>query len=91
MKRNRTFASILVALCLSALIAGCKTDEAAKSDAAMGAINDTCPVTQQAVDPNAPTVVYNGSTIGFCCPGCIAGWNKMSDEQKKAYVRANAN
>ena len=27
-------------------------------------------------------VDWNGSTIGFCCPGCIDEWNKLSDTEK---------
>lgn len=32
--------------------------------------NKVCPVKGEEVDPEAPTVEYQGKTIGFCCPGC---------------------
>ena len=39
-------------------------------------------------DP-ALTRVYNGKTIGFCCPGCPEAWDKLTDAQK-ATALANA-
>ena len=32
--------------------------------------NAVCPVKGMEVDPDSPTVEYNGKLIGFCCPGC---------------------
>ncbi|MCF8242903.1 MAG: hypothetical protein K9J16_16105 [Melioribacteraceae bacterium] len=32
--------------------------------------NAFCPVRGGEVDPEAPTVEYDGKLIGFCCPGC---------------------
>lgn len=32
--------------------------------------NAYCPVKGGEVDPETPTVEWNGKTWGFCCPGC---------------------
>lgn len=32
--------------------------------------NKVCPVMGNPVDPEVPTVEYNGKAYGFCCPGC---------------------
>jgi hypothetical protein len=80
----------LIAL-TAAIFCGCQSGPKGDDVTSPGAINDTCPVSNDPIDPAAPKVSYNGKTIAFCCPGCIAGWNKMSDEQKRAFVRANEN
>jgi YHS domain-containing protein len=38
--------------------------------------NKVCPVMGEEVDPKAPTQVYNGKVIGFCCPGCDKKFQK---------------
>ena len=51
------------------------------------AINASCPIMpDHAVSADGGTVEYKGDTIGFCCEGCIDGWNEMSDDEKAAYV-----
>lgn len=89
----RVFALLLLALPIA--VAGCKGDEAsqsARADAgdavALGTINDRCPVMGGSVNPDAPTAIYAGSRIGFCCAGCIRAWEKMADDQKQAFVAA---
>ena len=52
----------------------------------MGAMNDKCPLTGKEVNKNAPTANYNGKTIGFCCGGCAAKFEAMTDDQKAAKV-----
>ena len=37
------------------------------------------------VDP-AAAVEYHGHKIGFCCNGCVGGWEKKTDEEKQAIV-----
>ena len=37
----------------------------------------------------AGKAVYKGKTVYFCCPGCIGRFNKASDAQKAAFVKAN--
>lgn len=38
-------------------------------DTAQAPINTTCPVSGSPVDP-AHVVIYQGKTVGFCCPNC---------------------
>ena len=51
----------------------------------MGVINATCPVRGGKVN-QAVNVDYKGQKVGFCCAGCIEGWNEMSDEEKAAFI-----
>ncbi len=37
---------------------------------AVGPWNKLCPVMGNKVDPEVPTVEYDGKAYGFCCPGC---------------------
>lgn len=45
--------------------------------------NKVCPVMGNAVNPKAPTVEYNGKTIGFCCAGCDAKFQKEPEKYFK--------
>lgn len=42
--------------------------------------NKVCPVMGEEVDPEAPTTVYNGKVIGFCCPGCNKKFKKNPEK-----------
>ena len=77
---------VLIA-CGAFALTGCKTDDGATSQpssVSMGIVNDTCPVMGGRVNPDTETVQYDGDTVGFCCAGCIRGWESMSDDEKKA-------
>jgi YHS domain-containing protein len=39
-------------------------------------VNALCPVTDEAVDPEAATAQYKGKTIAFCCADCSKAFNK---------------
>jgi YHS domain-containing protein len=45
--------------------------------------NKVCPVRGEEVDPDAPTVEYNGKIYGFCCPGCDAKFEKNPEKYSK--------
>lgn len=60
--------------------AGDKKETEAKS---AKAVNAMCPMMGEAVTDDGGRVEWEGKTVGFCCEGCIEGWNKLSDEQKK--------
>jgi YHS domain-containing protein len=45
--------------------------------------NKVCPVKGEDVDPEAPTVEYNGKVYGFCCPGCDAKFQKDPEKYLK--------
>ena len=51
------------------------------------AVNTQCPMMGSEIDPeNVPeslTREFHGRKIGFCCAGCPAGWDTLSDEQKQ--------
>lgn len=42
--------------------------------------NKVCPVMGNKVDPEGPTVEYNGKIYGFCCPGCDAKFEKNPEK-----------
>ena len=58
----------------------------ASSEKATAPINKTCPILGNAVPEDAKTVTWDGHTIGFCCPPCEDGWNKLPDEKKQEFV-----
>ena len=61
-----------------------KKDEKAKGEQPAAdstkVINALCPVEKEnAVDPTAPTTVYKGKTVGFCCDDCIKKFERDPD------------
>ncbi len=65
---------------------GSNTATTMPSAVSMGIVNSNCPMTNEKIDPNGPTATWKGATIGFCCGGCVANWNKKSDAEKSAFV-----
>lgn len=66
----------------------------AKSDDAhvkQGFANTRCPIMGSKIDPdNVPdrlTRTFDGRKVAFCCGGCPAAWDKLSDEQKAAKLK----
>jgi len=54
--------------------------EKPKGEQPAAAVNKLCPVEHEnAVDPTAPTTVYKGKTIGFCCDDCIKKFESNPD------------
>lgn len=52
-------------------------------------VNKVCVINPaHPVDPSAPSAEWNGKKIGFCCAGCVAKWNKMTDAQKSTALAA---
>ncbi|TSA27830.1 MAG: YHS domain-containing protein [Ignavibacteriales bacterium] len=45
--------------------------------------NKVCPVKGEEVDTETPTEIYQGKTIGFCCPGCIKKFKKDPEKYMK--------
>jgi YHS domain-containing protein len=45
--------------------------------------NKVCPVMGNKVDPDGPTIEYNGKLYAFCCPGCDAKFEKNPDKYSK--------
>ncbi len=54
-------------------------------------VNVRCPIMGSKIDPaKVPanlTKVYKSGKIGFCCAGCPAMWDKLSDEDKARKLR----
>ncbi len=50
--------------------------------------NANCPMMGKELDtdnvPEDLTREFQGQTIGFCCPGCLGPWDKLSDDEKAA-------
>jgi hypothetical protein len=55
-------------------------------------VNTKCPIMGGAVDPktvaDALTREFKGQKVGFCCGGCPAQWDKLSDAEKEAKLKA---
>ena len=80
-RRSLIACSILLAAC-----AGTSNNTAGTSQMA---VNTSCPmVPDHAVDDTAPTVMFNGQKVGFCCAKCVGGWNKLDDAGKQAKLSA---
>ena len=79
-----------------ALVGACQNKEktaaapAASNNTAvrMGAVNDRCPISGMAVNPNTKTEAYKGDTVGFCCGMCQAKWDAMSPAEKDKFIAA---
>ncbi|MCG3181437.1 MAG: hypothetical protein BIFFINMI_03831 [Phycisphaerae bacterium] len=52
--------------------------------------NARCPMMGGSVHASAGTRQFEGKTVGFCCPGCPAKWDQLTDAQKKAKLTASA-
>jgi hypothetical protein len=65
-------------------LAGCATTD--KAEVTSGAVNDICPISGRRIAANGPTVEFQGKTVGFCTPGCVSPWDKMSYAEKNAFV-----
>ena len=57
-------------------------------------VNATCPMMGSPIDPEkvAPELVrmHKGRKVGFCCGGCPAAWDKLSEAQKEAKLQGAA-
>lgn len=55
-------------------------------------VNVKCPIMKGDIDPakvtDATTREFNGQKVAFCCGGCPAQWDKLSDKEKQAKLDA---
>lgn len=63
-----------------------ESKDAAKQGGGAAPVNTKCPVSGEALPPNAKTVSFNGQSVGLCCPGCEGKFSAMSDADKAAAV-----
>lgn len=54
--------------------------------ASLGMMNDSCPMSGKKLATDCRKSTYDGSTVGFCGPGCKAHFDGMTDDEKKAYI-----
>ena len=54
--------------------------------------NSRCPIMGSPIKPESVTANltrdYKGQQIGFCCAGCPAAWDKLTDAEKQAKLNA---
>jgi len=100
--RNAMLAgTVLLAAVLAVGLGGCGKDEAAPPARPGGAaaetqpkfVNDRCPImTDSVIDPDnvPPTLVreFRGKKVAFCCAGCPAAWDRLSDDEKASKLAA---
>ncbi len=65
----------------------------AEKHAAGKFVNVSCPImAKNAIDPAKVTAkltrTYKGKKVAFCCAGCPAKWDKLTDEEKHAKLTA---
>ena len=69
----------------------CKAAKATKA-AKAGFINSTCPIMGSKIDPakitESLTREFDGKKVALCCGGCPGQWDKLSDADKKAKLKA---
>ncbi|MFG0257678.1 MAG: hypothetical protein ACF8GE_07240 [Phycisphaerales bacterium JB043] len=56
---------------------------------ALKPVNDKCPGMGGEIDASV-TSIYNGFTIGYCCEGCIEGFEESPVAMKNAFVMQHA-
>jgi hypothetical protein len=54
--------------------------------------NMRCPIMGTKIDPTKVpenlTREYKNKKVGFCCAGCLEAWDKLTDEEKDAKLKA---
>ena len=69
----------------------CQAHKAAKGKVC----NVRCPMMGTSLDPDKVpaelTRLHRGQKVGFCCAGCPAAWDKLSEEEKDAKLKAATN
>jgi hypothetical protein len=81
--------SRIALISLAALLTGCASSSQTTASQNTGTtkvsvVNTKCPVAGGAYNPSGKGVAraYKGSEIGFCCGGCAARFDAMSDMEK---------
>lgn len=61
---------------------------AAEEEVSKEPINSVCPIMDKPVREGGGEVVWNKTTIGFCCKGCIKKFEALSDLEKAKELNA---
>ena len=55
-------------------------------------VNQTCPIMGKTIKPDRVpeklTRTFQGGNVAFCCGGCTARWDKMTDQQRAEKLQA---
>jgi hypothetical protein len=91
-------AALAASPALAACCGGCPTvgpkgaDGPTTAPADGKVVNARCPIMGGKLDrdnvPASLTRTFNGQKVGFCCGGCLPKWDKLSDEEKTAKLKA---
>ena len=84
-------------LCTSIALIGCESDGATSqpttmttmANASMGAINDACPISGEALGDDATLLDFEGAKVGICCGGCKGKWETWSYARKRNFVASS--
>ena len=81
---------IVLAATLSLVaLTGCQGSQTATESAVSpGMVNARCPQSGGPLREGCPTSSWDGETIGFCCPGCKANFDRKTDDVKDAQLAA---
>ena len=83
---------VLVA-CSLAILGGCKKEEPTTAGVGVKTYaNAKCPIMGSVIDPEKVTAdltkEFKGENVAFCCAGCPAQWDKLTDAEKTAKLAA---
>ena len=95
-------AALALTGCATPKEGGCCDDSGAKKATAAPAtaapagrvmvVNTICPLSGEDFDSKDRSTevvsTYNGENIGFCCPGCVKKFDKMTDAKKAQVLTA---
>jgi hypothetical protein len=101
MVMHKAFLGLFVLVLVAFGVAGCGKKSQPQQGTAMGTggamaaaefVNVRCPIMGTPIDPAAvPSElvrVYKGQKVAFCCGGCPAEWDKLTDAEKDAKLAA---
>lgn len=86
-----------VVLAVAFALGGCSNSDAtpdrtSTAPAKSPYVNTRCPIMDSPIEPAKvkPSLVreYKGQKVAFCCAGCPATWDKLSDSEKQAKLDA---
>ena len=92
-KQILALTALVLVACTLAMLGGCKKEEPTTVSVNVETpkvefVNSKCPIMGKPIDP--ATVPANlvkdfaGQKVAFCCAGCPAAWDKLSDVEKIA-------
>jgi hypothetical protein len=100
MRHSMTVVATLVVFTAFALVttlAGCKDKENASAvnthdhEHTGIYVNARCPIMDSAITDRVPASLvreHKGGKVAFCCAACLPAWDKLSDPEKEAKLKA---